>query len=87
MTREQAKDKAPVWLSHLNPLKPRQQIKWLRYHIDEIYDDFESRTCKRCKHSGLYVMGWMPCLHPDNELIIKEVVDDFGCNKFERNGA
>jgi len=51
--------------------------------IDNIYDDFESRTCKNCKHSGLYTKGWMPCLHPENEYHIKEVHDDFGCNKWE----
>ena len=48
MIREQAKEKVPAWLSHLIPLLPEKQIKWCRYHIDEIYDDFEYRKCKNC---------------------------------------
>ena len=75
MTREEAYEK---WLD-------RGKDDEVSDLVDAIYDDFKSRTCKRCKFSGLYVMGWMPCLHPENELTIKEVLDDFGCNKFEGN--
>ena len=81
MNREQAKE-----LKYMRS-KQSESISFdrLDFMLDEIYDDFESRTCKSCKYSGLYTMGWMPCLHPENEYHIKEVHDDFGCNKWEPN--
>jgi DNA recombination-dependent growth factor C len=51
--------------------------------IDKIYDDFENRTCKNCKHSGLYVMGYMPCLNEESLMFQIDVFDEFGCNKFK----
>lgn len=52
--------------------------------IDEIYDDFESRTCENCKHGeyeknikGIYCSFVNYC---GSDYMEK----DFGCNKFER---
>ena len=50
MTREEAKEKVPAWLSHLIPLQPEKQIKWCRYHIDEIYDGIGK--CRDCTYSS-----------------------------------
>lgn len=52
--------------------------------INEIYDDFESRTCENCKR---YVpMKWTDfdnkCASMENK--VSHVDKDFGCNKFER---
>ena len=79
MKREEALNKYPHGWMEDNSYNdyPKDDI------VNLIYDDFESRTCKNCKHSGLYTKGWMPCLHPENEYHIKEVHDDFGCNKWE----
>jgi len=48
--------------------------------IDEIFDDFESRTCENC----VYFDRIGAC--SNNESIAYDClsVDDFGCNKFER---
>ena len=53
--------------------------------IDEIFDEFESRVCKNCKHfksksglCGLWENGVM------NEASFFNVDEDFGCNRFER---
>jgi len=64
--------------------------------IDEIYDDFESRTCENCKYyyldgaPNLYICNILPIegeLLDDNGFIVRGFFypeKDFGCNKFER---
>lgn len=69
MTREEAKE------YYKNIASP--------YVINEIYDDFESRTCENCKYciddgsSGYVCKGMSDVIHISS-------IDDFGCNKFER---
>ena len=49
--------------------------------INKIYDDFESRTCKSCKHNKscetLFVLL--------ENISIPAHLKDFGCNKWEPN--
>ena len=52
-------------------------------NILDIYDDFENRTCSNCKHSGLYIVGYMPCRNEESLMFKREVFDEFGCNKFK----
>ena len=61
-------------------------IDYMQRRINEICEEFESRTCENCKHGteedgDVYechisrdLFGW------DNVVLPK----DFGCNKFER---
>ena len=59
--------------------------------VDEIYNDFESRTCENCEYNELLNSGENAC---SNDYMVAEfntypqyplIVDsDFGCNKFER---
>ena len=59
--------------------------------IDKIYDDFESRTCGSCKYSIYHKeqdilecsrnSQW--CWSCNAEISMVEVVNDFGCNKWE----
>ena len=55
--------------------------------IDEIYDDFENRTCKNCK----YFKGSNKIANCSNLEVgamnggaFIDVDKDFGCNKFEK---
>ena len=49
----------------------------------EVIIEQSRNSCKNCKYSGPYTMGWMPCLNEENVEIIKQVVDDFHCNRWE----
>ena len=42
--------------------------------IDDIYNDFESRICKNCKHKKRLICKKLQNLFKNN----------FGCNRFER---
>ena len=93
MTREEAKAKVPSWLSHLMQLQPEKQIKWCRYHIDEIYDDFEYRKCKNCAfyNEAEFFCNAVP---KDDDWILDELdrimpnsqfspAENFGCTLFK----
>ena len=68
MTREEAKEE--LWQrGNINTLGKVDANEI----IDKIYDDFESRICKNCKH---YESDW--CC--DNAFVVDEI---FGCNRFE----
>ena len=45
--------------------------------VDEIYDDFENRTCGSCKHEDI-----SSCPAYDYEYGLSPREPDFGCNKF-----
>lgn len=73
------------------PFKDYATIRQAFDMINEIHDDFESRTCENCKYydrDGLCNGGWYmtndvyssDSIVPNPELYTKE---DFGCNKFE----
>ncbi len=74
MNREEAK----VIITDDMSMQAKETFKAINCHIDNIFDDFESRICENCKN---YVQGccW---------LFVSEDTDepskDFGCNKFER---
>jgi hypothetical protein len=75
MTREKA-------LKEVNHVEGRWDTKVL---IDKIFDDFESRTCKNCKH----IKGIKPKLGQTFCDIHKEDLEnnmgvslDFGCNRW-----
>lgn len=72
--------------------KQAKKFKWyqndrenIEIHIDKIYDDFESRTCKNCVHE-IGCVGYVKCnlRIPRPELYQTR---DFGCNKFEAKDA
>ena len=44
--------------------------------IDEIYDDFEQRTCENCKYKERH-----KCIQRDNGMML--ITSDFGCNRWE----
>jgi len=51
--------------------------------IEDIYDDFESRTCESCK----YISADKNKCNANNSAIVWldiETFSDFGCNQFER---
>ena len=54
--------------------------------IDQIYDDFESRTCENCKHAQNTTVsdmenGYLDC----NKLYVEGFLEQgFGCSLFER---
>ena len=54
-----------------------------RIIIEEIFDDFESRVCKNCKHFTSFgkKMGIGICSNFTKNI---NVANDFGCNRFER---
>jgi hypothetical protein len=61
---------------------------WIKVVVDDIYDDFKSRTCENCKYiidlgigDGLECSNGISQYQSDYYLVDK----DFGCNKFERN--
>ncbi len=66
-----------------NQLSSGAYILYLRLYITEL----ESKTCKNCKYSGLYTMGYMPCMNDNVKDLLNDgkVIDDFGCNKWEAN--
>ena len=80
MTREEAQDR---WIKSNNSFDTLTLV-------NDIYDDFESRTCENCKH---YSSGYCPAnvFYIYNELIDKDEEihlqcnKDFGCNKFEKD--
>ena len=49
--------------------------------IDDIYDDFESRTCKNCKY---FIKDKFVCCNSKAPTIVQINDDSFGCSKFER---
>ena len=71
----------------------------LKEFVDNIYDDFENRTCSNCKHSVMprarkydgklickgYGIGFITQNPYDGEaLLFNTVKDDFSCNKWEQ---
>ena len=56
--------------------------------VDKIYDDFESRTCKNCKHFQVYDDSKMlgECINKESIAFTscEAIYGDDGCNKFER---
>ena len=76
MNREEFKDKHENWIG-------RDEVAL----IDEIYDDFESRTCENCKY---FIDEKGTKLQFCNARTVGGIIGwngygkDFGCNKFER---
>ena len=56
--------------------------------IDQIYDDFESRTCENCKYRDterpISHVNWRECNNRDNIMSYQETLYSWGCNDFER---
>jgi len=87
MTREEAEEE---WYQYVedntvNYTLSSQTVKNMFDFIQEIYDNFESRTCKNCK------FDWCGCDIRDAIFRISKLddvempnLDDFGCNRFER---
>lgn len=55
--------------------------------INNIYDDFESRTCEHCKHNKEIVEMWIFCdakvYENGSKMLWHLFSKDFGCNHFE----
>ena len=55
--------------------------------IDEIYDDFKSRTCKHCRYLNRTKQNVLLCdinnISNGTDYGALSVDEDFGCNKFE----
>ena len=87
MTREEAKDLIEIEYDSLDNYCDSNHCSV----IDQIYDDFESRTCENCKYvenSGqTYSTAVQKCklgIGDINEWGSVFCSKDFGCNKFER---
>jgi len=83
MTREEAKgtDLKRLDIKYANGDREFQISSMKVYRlIDEIYDDFEHRTCENCKYYNICSVQEAI----DNSRYIRPL--DFGCNKFERKG-
>jgi len=64
-----------------NELSGEHASKYLLDFIDEIYDDFESRTCKNCSLWEGKVKN-----HPNDRecsFLYRVTRYDFGCNRWE----
>lgn len=91
MTREDALE-ATIWLMDGNnqvECDERWESNPLAL-INEIYDDFKSRTCEKCKYMIKDSTGYPRCsngssIMPYEDGAIALNVDlEFGCNQFER---
>ena len=77
MTKEQA-------YKNLDALEKTIDGKFVEYAsvsnlIEDIYCEFERRTCKNCLFYKDYT-----CCNVDSYLNAKRIVEEFGCNLFER---
>ena len=54
--------------------------------IEDVYDDFESRTCENCKHFNIldYTESHGRCKNRSLTVHNRQVPKSFGCNKWER---
>lgn len=50
MTREKALSQVAPSLSYFNDCKPAFAIEECKRWINKIYDDFENKSCQKCKH-------------------------------------
>ena len=72
------------WASHVRVVP----VERANDRIDEIYDDFESRTCENCIHEKLNIQDCKagiirPYSYKDLPYTFYNI-DPFGCNRFER---
>ena len=85
MTREQAYKKFK---------KIDSNIKWVDFNLgymkllDEIYDDFENRTCKSCRYfePDRFEDGRGTCRNKNTPTRNFMVDCDYGCNRYEAKG-
>ena len=92
MTREEALKKSISMLS-ANHREYTEDIH--KKFIDEVYDDFESKICDKCKYSEYcssvdimvchneHTVFSQRCYKCSEDITIFEVTRDFGCNQFE----
>ena len=73
MTREEALNK------YANKIKTKEELVLYCNIINDIYDDFASRTCESCSE---YLDGWCDILSQDVGKF-SYFTKDFGCNKWE----
>ena len=84
MTREEAKQ-----LKYRRS-KQSESISFdrLDFMLDEIYDDFESRTCANCKYkdadlcTNIEVNNFFPLSQEGNEFLLEP--ENFGCNQWKK---
>lgn len=76
LSREKAKS---ICLKH-------QSVNITNEVIDEIYDDFESRTCESCKYKYVVSYDCVECRCSDSLLDYLDLdhTPDFCCNKWEK---
>ena len=74
MTREEAYNMA------YEDLDSMYHSTWIRTVVDEIYNDFESRTCESCSYYGYICFKDRTIL--GCEKLILRVGKDFACNKW-----
>ena len=90
MTREEALNKCIEVVTFRGIYNP-YVLENVEYFVEEIYDDFENRTCKNCKW---FNKKTYECENKENEqeignydnidYISMQVDENFGCNRFER---
>lgn len=53
--------------------------------VEDIYKDFEDRTCSNCKHRYVVSYDCTECRNDDSliEIIPDDYIDNFSCNKWE----
>lgn len=82
MTREEAHNKMyDVWSDEIHYRSKPTDV------MNEVYDDFESRTCENCKYANICPDGGNTSATVNDCEMIKLTFydyEDFGCNKFER---
>lgn len=78
MAREEVKS----YIDDYEPVYPNA----VKDIIDDIYDDFESRTCENCKYYFIHMLkaDEMQCKNHNSFTHQSAVIKSDGCNKHER---
>ena len=86
MTREEAKNQFSNELLKraLGFKKGKLKIGAVYKIIDDIYNDFENRTCKNCRY---FDYEKFICFNGKAPSILHINEDYFGCNKFKRRDS
>ena len=80
MTREKAK-------KHYMKIKNSALDEIALNVIDDIYDEFESRTCENCEYYRvdiLFSKKWDCTKNIPSQKVVNFPPKDFGCNSFKR---
>ncbi len=87
MSREEAKSFKNGCIIPVTQNGIQELMQDFREHIDNIYNDFESRICENCKYAEEMNKGssFMSCSkNIRKSLYMQHNSKDFGCNKWEK---